>query len=121
MSADENSPLPASTERRRTVSADGASPLTHPRESHLLPLVERLVEAHERGVDRGGGRAHGGKPLPHRVHAADRGERGLGGGGGRGRGGGGVGGGEGRGGARAPRGGHKRRARALAAPPRWAH
>src|SRR5258708_13343634 len=79
MSADENSPLPASTERRRTVSADGASPLTHPRESHLLPLVERLVEAHERGVDRGGGRAHGGKPLPHRVHAADRGERGLGG------------------------------------------
>src|SRR5258707_13474896 len=83
MSADENSPLPASTERRRTVSADGASPLTHPRESHLLPLVERLVEAHERGVDRGGGRAHGGKPLPHRVHAADRGERGLGGGGAR--------------------------------------
>src|SRR5260370_35142145 len=94
MSADENSPLPASTERRRTVSADGASPLTHPRESHLLPLVERLVEAHERGVDRGGGRAHGGKPLPHRVHAADRGERGLGGGGppGRGRGLGGGGG-----------------------------
>src|SRR5258708_38954541 len=88
MSADENSPLPASTERRRTVSADGASPLTHPRESHLLPLVERLVEAHERGVDRGGGRAHGGKPLPHRVHAADRGERGLGGAGGRRRGGG---------------------------------
>jgi hypothetical protein len=60
------------------VSADGASPLTHPREPHLLPLVERLVEVHERGADRGGGGAHGGKALAHRVHAADRGERALG-------------------------------------------
>src|SRR5262245_57246331 len=54
-------------------------PLTHPREPHLLPLVERLVEAHQRGADRGGGRAHSGKPLAHRVHAIDWGERGLGG------------------------------------------
>src|SRR5262249_13879207 len=53
--------------------------LTHPRESHLLTLVERLVEVHERGADRGGGAAHGGKALAHRVHAADRGERALGG------------------------------------------
>src|SRR5262249_58225050 len=53
--------------------------LTHPRESHLLPLVERLVEVHERGADRGGGAAHGGKALAHRVHAADRGARALGG------------------------------------------
>src|SRR5229473_215218 len=51
--------------------------LTHPRKPHLLPLVERLVEVHERGADRGGGRAHGGKALAHRVHAADRGERAL--------------------------------------------
>jgi len=36
------------------------SPLTHPRESHLLPLVERLVEVRERGADRGDGRARGG-------------------------------------------------------------
>src|SRR6516165_6599665 len=34
---------------------------------------------HERGADRGGGCAHGDKALAHRVHAADRGERGLGG------------------------------------------
>jgi len=54
-------------------------PLTHPRKSRLLPLVQRLVEVHERGADRGGGRAHGGKALAHRVHAADRGERALGG------------------------------------------
>jgi hypothetical protein len=27
---------------------------------------------HERGADRGGGGAHGGKALAHRVHAADR-------------------------------------------------
>ena len=33
---------------------------------------------HERGADRGGGGTHGGKALAHRVHAADRGERGLG-------------------------------------------
>jgi RHH-type transcriptional regulator, rel operon repressor / antitoxin RelB len=32
-------------------------PSTHPREPHLLALVERLVEARERGADRGGGRA----------------------------------------------------------------
>jgi hypothetical protein len=44
-----------------------------------LQQVERLVEMHERGADRDGGGAHGGKPLAHRVHAADRGERGLGG------------------------------------------
>src|SRR5262245_46122264 len=44
----------------RTECADGAFSLTHPRESHLLPLVERLVEVHERGADRGGGGAHGG-------------------------------------------------------------
>src|SRR5258708_1066511 len=62
--------------------------LTHPRKPHLLPLVERLVEVHERGADRGGGRAHGGKALAHRVHAADRGERALGGGGAPARGGG---------------------------------
>ena len=36
----------------------------------------------ERGADRGGGGAHGGKGLAHRVHAADRGERALGGAGG---------------------------------------
>src|SRR5258708_32524523 len=116
MSADENSPLPASTERRRTVSADGASPLTHPRESHLLPLVERLVEAHERGVDRGGGRAHGGKPLPHRGQAAARGERGLGGASGCGAGGGvlGMGGPGARTGART--GGSTAAGRALYAP-----
>src|SRR5262249_15883066 len=53
--------------------------VTHPGDSHLLPLVERLVEVHERGADRGGGAAHGGKALAHRVHAADRGERALGG------------------------------------------
>ena len=35
-------------------------PSTHSRESHLLPLVERLVEVRERGVDRGGGGTHGG-------------------------------------------------------------
>src|SRR5262245_60006392 len=52
---------------------------THPREPHLLPLVERLVEVHERGADRGGSGAHGGETLAHRVHAADRGERALGG------------------------------------------
>jgi hypothetical protein len=39
------------------------TPLTHLRKSHLLPLVERLVEARERGADRGGGGAHGGKAL----------------------------------------------------------
>jgi hypothetical protein len=38
---------------------------THPRKAHLLPLIERLVEARERGADRGGGGAHGGKPLAH--------------------------------------------------------
>src|SRR5215475_3160675 len=54
-------------------------PLTHPRKPHLLPLVERLVKVHERGADRRGGGAHGGKALAHRVHAADWGERGLGG------------------------------------------
>src|SRR5262249_38508613 len=54
-------------------------PLTHPRESHLLPLVERLVEVHERGADRGGGRAPGGTALAHRGPEADRGERRRGG------------------------------------------
>src|SRR5438270_6637812 len=62
------------TERRRRAEL-----LTHPRKPHLLPLIQRLVEAHERGADRGGGRAHCGKALAHRLHAADRGERGLGG------------------------------------------
>src|SRR5262245_52426851 len=56
--------------------------LTHPRKSHLLPLVERLVEARERGADRGGGGAYGGKPLAHRLHAPNRRERGVGGAGG---------------------------------------
>ena len=37
------------------------------------------VEAHERGADHGGGGEHGSKALAHCVHAADRGERGLGG------------------------------------------
>src|SRR4029450_7679572 len=64
------------------LSASSYQRSTHPRESHLLPLVERLVEMYERGADRGGGRAHGGKPLAHRLHAAARGERGAGGGGG---------------------------------------
>ena len=32
----------------------------------------------ERGADCGGGGAHGGKALAHRIHAADRRERGLG-------------------------------------------
>src|SRR5215470_10872680 len=75
------------TKRREVWSAAWETPLkqgriyasTHSRKSHLLPLVERLVEVRERGADRGGGGAHGGKALAHRVHAADRGERGLGG------------------------------------------
>src|SRR4029453_7221232 len=58
------------------------APLTHPRKAHLLSLIQRLVEARERGADCGGGGAHGGEPLAHRLHAADRGERGLGGAGG---------------------------------------
>src|SRR5262249_62325150 len=75
--------LESDSGKAETSCTDLGSPLTHPRESHLLPLVERLVEMRERGADRGGGRAHGGKALAHRGHAADRGERGLGGGGGR--------------------------------------
>src|SRR5204862_4019467 len=55
---------------------------THPGEALLLALVERVVEARERGADRGGRGAHGGQALAHRLHAADRGERGLGGAGG---------------------------------------
>ena len=34
--------------------------LTHPREAHLLPLVKRFIEMHQRGTDRGGRRAHRG-------------------------------------------------------------
>src|SRR5262249_56469895 len=56
--------------------------LTHPRKSPRLPLVERLVEARERGADRGGGGANGGRALAHNLHPAARGGRGLGGAGG---------------------------------------
>src|SRR5262249_56600267 len=49
--------------------------LTHPRESHLLPLVERLVEVHERGADRGRGAAHRVQAPCHRFHTDVRGER----------------------------------------------
>src|SRR5262249_28325334 len=55
---------------------------THPGEALLLALVERVVEAGERGADRGGRGAHSGQALAHRLHAADRGERRLAGGGG---------------------------------------
>jgi hypothetical protein len=55
----------------------GLLSLTHPRKPDLLPLIERLVEAHQRGADRGGGGAHGGKALAHRLHATNRGERGV--------------------------------------------
>src|SRR5438132_8511575 len=51
---------------------------THAGEAELLALVEGLVEARERRADGGGGGAHGGKALAHRLHAADRRERGLG-------------------------------------------
>src|SRR5262249_51091717 len=85
--ADEPSPI---EKQSRAPAKSGARPhiaslmwtfqrSTHPREPHLLPLVERLVEVRERGADRGGGGAHGGEALAHRVHAADRGERALGG------------------------------------------
>jgi hypothetical protein len=52
---------------------------SHPRKPHLLPLVERLVEARERGADRGGGGPHGGEARTQAGHAPDQGERGLGG------------------------------------------
>lgn len=35
-------------------------------------LVERLVELHQRGADRGGRHAHGGEPRALRRHAAVR-------------------------------------------------
>ena len=51
---------------------------THFRKSHLLPLVEHLVEARERGADRAGGGAHSGEASTQARHAADRGELGVG-------------------------------------------
>jgi hypothetical protein len=56
-------------------------PLTasaHLRKSHLLPLIQRAVESQQGGPDGGGGVAHGGEAFAHEVHAAGRGERGLG-------------------------------------------
>src|SRR5262249_52047486 len=76
-------PLPRTREREQTECAREECALTHPGKPHLLALVERLVEARKRGADGGGGGAHGGKALAHRLHAPDRGERGLGGAGGR--------------------------------------
>src|SRR5262249_60048602 len=76
-------PSPRKREREQTECAREECALTHPGKPHLLALVERLVEARKRGADGGGGGAHGGKTLAHRLHAPDRGERGLGGAGGR--------------------------------------
>src|SRR5215467_523742 len=76
-------PLPRKREREQTECAREECALTHPGKPHLLALVERLVEARKRGADGGGGGAHGSKALAHRLHAPDRGERGLGGAGGR--------------------------------------
>src|SRR5262245_17161348 len=59
------------------MTEERTQPSTHPGEALLLALVERLVEVKERGADCGGGGAHGGQALAHRLHAADRGERGL--------------------------------------------
>src|SRR4051812_47638519 len=49
-----------------------------PRKPYFLLLVQRLVEPCERGVNRGGGGAHGGKARLQYLHAASWGERGLG-------------------------------------------
>src|SRR5262249_40401901 len=76
-------PLPRKREREQTEGAREEGALTHPGKPHPLAPVERLVEARKRGADGGGGGAHGGKTLAHRLHAPDRGERGLGGAGGR--------------------------------------
>src|SRR5215831_10811741 len=51
---------------------------THARKPNLLPLVQRLIEARERGTDRGGGCLHRGEPSAEGRHASDRSERGFG-------------------------------------------
>src|SRR5262249_45227120 len=52
---------------------------THARKPNLLPLVQRLIEARERGTDRSGGCPHRGEPGAEGRHASDRSERGFGG------------------------------------------
>ena len=52
---------------------------THARKPNLLPLVQRLIEARERGTDRSGGCLHRGEPGAEGRHASDRSERGFGG------------------------------------------
>src|SRR5436190_8085137 len=63
---------------RALAGATAQSKSTHAGEAYLLPLIERLVEAHERGTDGGSGGAHGGETRAQELHAAGGRERGLG-------------------------------------------
>ena len=74
--------------RRKVITANGSDVITpvfatqpalstHTRKPNLLPLVQRLIEARERGTDRSGGCPHRGEPGAEGRHATDRSERGL--------------------------------------------
>jgi len=76
--------------RRKIITANGSDVITpvfatqpalstHARKPNLLPLVQRLIEARERGTDRSGGCPHRGEPGAEGRHASDRSERGFGG------------------------------------------
>jgi hypothetical protein len=79
--------LPPSRDYRRRNGLDVITPVfatqpalsTHARKPNLLPLVQRLIEARERGTDRSGGCPHRGEPGAEGRHASDRSECGFGG------------------------------------------
>jgi hypothetical protein len=57
-------------EQRTLPPGASARKSTHRRKPYLLPLVQRVVETHERRADRGGRRLHRGERA--RLHAAGR-------------------------------------------------